>query len=109
LFGKSVTEDLQSIDEDTLLSVFEGVPMIELSYAQYDKNISILELLATICGVSIFPSKTEARKMIQSGAVSINKTKIESPETTLQFELLQEKYLIVQKGKKNYYLIIFNK
>jgi tyrosyl-tRNA synthetase len=108
LFGKSVTEELQTIDEDTLLSVFEGVPTIELSFNQFDKNTSILELLATTCGTEVFPSKTEARKMIQSGAVSINKTKIETPETLLNFELLQGKYLIVQKGKKNYYLLIFN-
>lgn len=108
LFGKSVTEELQTIDEDTLLSVFEGVPTIELSASQFDKNTSVLELLATTCGTEVFPSKTEARKMIQSGAVSINKTKIETPETLLNFELLQGKYLIVQKGKKNYYLLIFN-
>lgn len=108
LFGKSVTEELQTIDEDTLLSVFEGVPTIELSASQFDKNTSVLELLATTCGTEVFPSKTEARKMIQSGAVSINKTKIETPETLLNFDLLQGKYLIVQKGKKNYYLLIFN-
>ena len=108
LFGKSVTEDLQALNESTLLSVFEGIPMIEVSKTVLDEQASALELLSTYTNLEIFPSKGEARKMIQAGAVSINKIKINTPEEVVNYPLLLETYLLVQKGKKNYYLLRFN-
>ncbi|WP_299250921.1 tyrosine--tRNA ligase [uncultured Cytophaga sp.] len=108
LFGKSVTEDLQALNESTLLSVFEGIPMIEVSKTVLDEQASALELLSTFTNLEIFPSKGEARKMIQAGAVSINKIKINTPEEVVNYPLLLETYLLVQKGKKNYYLLRFN-
>jgi tyrosyl-tRNA synthetase len=106
LFGNSVTEDLQGLDEDTLLAVFEGVPMVTISRTSYESCLSVTDLLSEVTQTKIFPSKGEARKMIQGGGVSVNKTKIADPVQKPDFNLLQNKYLLAQKGKKNYYLII---
>jgi tyrosyl-tRNA synthetase len=103
LFGNSTTDDLKSLDEDTFLSVFEGVAQSNISRGDFESMASVTDLL-THCAV--FPSKGEARKMIQGGGVSVNKKKIEDANQKPEFELLQGKYLLAQKGKKNYYLII---
>ncbi len=105
LFGKSTTEELSEIDETTLLSVFEGVPMIQISRDAFSATTNPVDLLSEITKSEIFPSKGEARRMIQGGGVSINKEKVEKPESFPSISLLQDKYLLVQKGKKNYYLI----
>lgn len=105
LFGKSTTEDLAEIDEKTLLQVFEGVPQTTISKAQYEAVANVTELLSDATGGIVFPSKGEARRMIKGGGVSINKTKLESENAEANFDLLQNKFLLVQKGKKNYYLI----
>jgi tyrosyl-tRNA synthetase len=105
LFGKSTTEDLESLNEQTLLQVFEGVPQVEVEKLEYEKAANITELLADTTKGEIFPSRGEARKMIQGGGVSINKEKLQSPDQTVDYKLLLEKYLLVQKGKKNYYLV----
>ncbi|MCE7864331.1 MAG: tyrosine--tRNA ligase [Bacteroidetes bacterium CHB5] len=106
LFGNSVTEDLTSLDEETLLAVFEGVPQVKISKADYQSVSSVTDLLSELTQSIIFPSKSEARKMIQGGGVSINKIKLTDPAAKPGFDLLQNKYLLAQKGKKNYYLII---
>ena len=103
LFGNSTTEDLKGLNEDTFLAVFDGVPQTTISRAVYDGMANVVDLL-TQCAV--FTSKGEARKMIQGGGVSVNKSKIEDPNQKPEFELLQNKYIIAQKGKKNYYLIV---
>jgi tyrosyl-tRNA synthetase len=108
LFGNSVTEDLQSLDEDTLLAVFEGVPQVTISGSALENCSSVTDLLSEITQSTIFSSKGEARKMIQGGGVSINKIKLTDPAQKPSFALLQSKYLLAQKGKKNYYLIIVN-
>jgi len=108
LFGNSVTEDLQSLDEDTLLSVFEGVPQTAITRASLENTATITDLLSELTEGKIFPSKGEARKMIQGGGVSINKIKISDPNQKPDFKLLQDRYLLAQKGKKNYYLITVN-
>ncbi len=105
LFGRSTTEELQTIDEETLLSVFEGVPKIHISKDALSSSASVLDLLSETTQGKIFPSKGEARRTIQGGGVSINKQKIDGPDQAIDFGLLQDKYLLVQKGKKNYYLI----
>lgn len=104
LFGKSSTEDLATLDERTFLQVFEGVPQIELTREAYQDLDKVTDLLADEKGV-IFPSKGEARKLIQGGGVSINKLKVEDPNAPVDFQLLQDQYLLVQKGKKNYFII----
>ncbi|HWA35215.1 MAG TPA: tyrosine--tRNA ligase [Cyclobacteriaceae bacterium] len=106
LFGNSVTDDLVRLDEETLLAVFEGVPQVTISRSAYEATGSVTDLLSEATGSVIFPSKGETRKMIQGGGVSINKIKIADPQQKPEFTLLQNRYLLAQKGKKNYYLII---
>jgi tyrosyl-tRNA synthetase len=105
LFGKSSTEDLASLDERTFLAVFEGVPQVQLGKADYESTENVLDLFGEKTLAQIFPSKGEARKMIQGGGVSINKEKLSDPNVPLNFSLLQGKYLLIQKGKKNYYIL----
>lgn len=105
LFGKSSTEDLASLDERTFLAVFEGVPQVQLTKEEFNSIENILDLFGEKTHAQIFPSKGEARKMIQGGGVSINKEKVADPNAPLSFNLLQGKYLLIQKGKKNYYIL----
>lgn len=105
LFGKSSTEDLAALDERTFLAVFEGVPQVQISKEELTATESVLELFGEKTQSQIFPSKGEARKMIQGGGVSINKEKLSDPNAPLSFSLLQGKYLLIQKGKKNYYIL----
>jgi tyrosyl-tRNA synthetase len=105
LFGRSSTEDLASLDERTFLAVFEGVPQVQLSQAVFAQLENVLDLLGEKTNFQLFPSKGEARKMIQGGGVSINKEKVADPLAPVTFSLLQGKYLLVQKGKKNYVIV----
>lgn len=105
LFGRSTTEDLESIDERTLLAVFEGVPQTSISKSTLNEAQGYIDLLSVDTNEIIFQSKGEARRMLQGGGVSINKAKIEDFNAKPEITLLQEKYFLVQKGKKNYYLI----
>jgi tyrosyl-tRNA synthetase len=102
LFGKGTTESLKAIREDVFLAVFEGVPRFEISASELPSDV--LELLAV--KTAVFASKGETRRLITGGGVSINKQKISSPEHQITGDdLINNKYLVVQKGKKNYYLI----
>ena len=104
LFGNATDEALRNLDEKTFLEVFEGVPTFNVSKEELEAGIPLLEFLAVKTGV--FPSKGEARKMVQQGGVSLNKKKITDPNYTVGIsDLLNDKYLLVQKGKKNYFLI----
>ena len=104
LFGNATTEVLQSLNEEQLLQVMEGVPTVNVTLAQLNEGYDLVSLLAD---TQIFPSKGEARKMWQAGGLSINKDKISIEFTTVTTaQLLQGKYLLFQKGKKNYYLVI---
>ena len=105
LFGKSTTEDLIGLNEKTLLQVFEGVPGCEITKGQLAESGDVTTLLSDTTGGTIFSSKGEARRMINNGGVSINKLKVSDPTQIVDFKLLQDKYLLVQKGKKNYHLI----
>ncbi len=102
LFGNSTAEDLKNLDEDTFLSVFEGVPQFEMTKAGL--SVGILDVLAE--KTQVFASKGEARRMIQSNAVRINKEKITEDFQLSENNLLNGKYILAQKGKKNYFLII---
>lgn len=104
LFGKATTEELKNLDEKTFLSVFEGVPMFDIERAKMDAGVNVLDLLAV--ETQVFPSKGELRRLIKGGGVSINKEKIPNEEIFVNTErLLNDKYILVQKGKKNYFLI----
>ena len=104
LFGKSTKEDLSALDKDTLLSVFEGVPQVKVQAS--DLKVNVADLLSEASGNMVFASKGEARRMIKGGGVSINKEKVANSDAPFKVELLQNKYVLVQKGKKNYYLFI---
>jgi tyrosyl-tRNA synthetase len=108
LFGKSTQEDLKQIDEQMLLTVFEGVPQVSISRSLLEHQTNVTDFLSELTEGLIFKSKGEARRMIAAGGVSINKTKLQDVDQALDFELINEKYLLVQKGKKNYYLIKAN-
>lgn len=105
LFGNATSDALKKLDEDTLLAVFEGVPQFEISKEDLSAGIKAVDLLTD--NAAVFPSKGEMKKLVQSGGVSINKEKLGAFDTVLNAEyLLDEKYLLVQKGKKNYFLLI---
>jgi tyrosyl-tRNA synthetase len=102
LFGKGTAESLKTIREDIFLAVFEGVPQFEVDTP--DPDMDILDLLAVETG--IFASRGEARRLVTGGGVSINKQKVDQPDRRIsRDDFINHKYLIVQKGKKNYYLI----
>ena len=101
LFGKSTSDDLKKLDSETFLAVFEGVPQYSISKEELNTDIFTLLVEKT----SIFNSKGEARRMISSNAVSFNKEKISSDFNSSDISLINEQYLLVQKGKKNYFVI----
>ena len=102
LFGNATSEALKALDEQTFLAVFDGVPTYDIPASEFPAGI--LDVLAT--KTDIFPSKGEARKMVQGGGVSINKEKISDIDRQVGKEdILDGKYILLQKGKKNYYII----
>ena len=102
LFGNATSEALRSLDEATLLQVFEGVPQFTISRADLEKPF--VDIVADVC--KVFPSKGECRKMVQGGGVQLNKEKVQDAMRGISDEdLIAGKYLLVQRGKKNYYLI----
>lgn len=103
LFSNDTTDALAALNEQQLLEVLEGVPSATIPRSELKEGINIVSFLAE---TNIFSSKGEARKTVQGGGVSINKRKVESIETTININLLlNDKYLLIQKGKKNYYLV----
>ncbi|GET20328.1 tyrosine--tRNA ligase [Prolixibacter denitrificans] len=105
LFGKGTEEQLRKLDEDTFLSVFEGVPQFPVDRKLFDEGVGVIDLLAE--HTQVFPSKGELRRTIKGGGLSINKSKVAADDATVDAaSLIGEKYLLVQKGKKNYFLII---
>ncbi|MRT94440.1 tyrosine--tRNA ligase [Ancylomarina sp. 16SWW S1-10-2] len=105
LFGKSTADTLRKLDEDTFLSVFEGVPQFNVDKSEFEKGIDIVELLAV--KAEVFPSKGELRRLFKGNAISLNKEKEPNAELIVTKEhLIADKYLLVQKGKKNYFLIV---
>lgn len=105
LFGGATAEALRSLDGDTLLQVFEGVPKYRVGRTEFEAGIPFVDLCVE--KASVFPSKGEMRKLIQGGGISINKEKVQAFDRMITVEdLIAGKYLVVQKGKKNYYLLI---
>ncbi len=105
LFGKGTEETLRKLDEPTFLSVFEGVPQFEISKEELHSGINCIDLLAD--KTAVFGSKGEARRTIAGGGVALNKVRIDSPDERIQSShLIGGKYLLLQKGKKNYFLVV---
>ena len=103
LFGKGTSESLKKLSEETLLSVFEGVPQCEISLSELQHGIAIIDFLSLKTG--IFSSNGEARRMLKEGGVLVNKQKVDENLRLNETFLLNGKYLLVQKGKKNYFLV----
>jgi len=105
LFGKSTSQALRSIDEETFLQVFEGVPQFSISRGKLTEGIRAVDLLTD--EANVFPSKGEMRKTVQSGGVMINKEKLEAFDEVIGVShLIGNKYILAQRGKKNYFLLI---
>jgi len=104
LFGKGTTESLKRMNENTFLSVFEGVPVFDIRRELLQAGVNVTDLCAEHS--KVFNSKGELRRLVQGGGMSINKVKIDDPEMIIRTDsLLNDKYLLIQKGKKNYYLL----
>jgi tyrosyl-tRNA synthetase len=104
LFGKGTTESLRKMNESTFLDVFEGVPVYDVRRDVVETGVSVTALCTEHS--KVFESKGELRRLVQGGGLSINKIRIDSPELTISPDsLLNNKYLLIQKGKKNYILI----
>jgi tyrosyl-tRNA synthetase len=104
LFGRGTYESLAALDERTLLAVFDGVPMSDLDRALLKEGIPLIDLLAV--HTPIFPSKGEARRMLQGGGISLNKEKAADPDVAVtEANLMHNRFMLIQKGKKQYYLI----
>ena len=106
LFGGATSEALRRLDEQTLLQVFEGVPQFRIARTELEgAGVPFVELCAGL--TQVFPSKGECRKLVQGGGVSLNKEKVtDAMRAVTDAELIAGKYLLVQRGKKNYYLVI---
>lgn len=103
LFGKGTTDSLKKLDEAIFLSIFEGVPQSEIQKTELNEGINIVDFLSD--KTNIFPSKSEARRSLKENAVSLNKEKVGEAFIVSEKNLLNEKYILVQKGKKNYYIV----
>lgn len=104
LFGEGTQDSLKKLSEKDLLAMFEGVPQASIARTAIDTGVNILDFLTTQCG--ILPSKGEAKRLLQNGGVSINKGKVPDSEFAVTASmLLNGKYILVQKGKKNYVLV----
>ncbi|MBN2610347.1 MAG: tyrosine--tRNA ligase [Bacteroidales bacterium] len=104
LFGKGTTDTLKKLDEATFLSIFEGVPLFEVNDSLFQGEVKLSELL--VDKTSVFESKGELRRLVQGGGLSLNKAKIDDAEMNISLDdFLNKKFLLVQKGKKNYFLI----
>ncbi|MDO5571373.1 MAG: tyrosine--tRNA ligase [Bacteroidales bacterium] len=104
LFGNATADALKKLDEDTLLAVFEGVPSFDISMDEIKQGVKAVDLLTE--KAAVFASKGEMRKLVQGGGLSVNKEKLSTFDQVIDFNnLLDNKYLIIQKGKKNYFLL----
>ena len=104
LFGQSTAESLRALDSKTLLDVFEGVPQMTISKADLAAGIPVLDVICV--DTALFASRGEAKKLMAAGGVSLNKTKVDADYQVQLSDLLADGYLLAQKGKKNYALIV---
>ena len=103
LFGRSTTEDLIQLDEDTFLEVFEGVPQAEISKSEFESGIEMINLLASDTG--FLKSNGEARRALAENSIAVNKNKVDENYAIAEKDLIDEKYILLQRGKKNYFVL----
>ena len=103
LFGKSTDEDLKYLDQQTFLEVFEGVPQSEISQADFQNGIDIINLLAN--KTNFLKSNGEARRALSENSISVNKTKVNEKYIIGGQDLIDEQYILLQRGKKNYFIV----
>jgi len=103
LFGKGTTETLKKLPEQVLLSVFDGVPMFDVEKTELEYGIGVVDFLAEKTGIT--QSKGEARRMLKEGSISINKEKVNDEFVVSAAQLINNRHILVQRGKKNYYLV----
>jgi tyrosyl-tRNA synthetase len=104
LFGGATADALRTLDEATLLDVFSGVPQMRISRDALSGGLGILDVIAP--DTTLFPSRGEARKLLAAGGVSLNKHRAEADQTVTAADLIAGRYLVVQKGKRNYALVV---
>jgi tyrosyl-tRNA synthetase len=104
LFGKGTTDTLKKLDSETFLSVFEGVPTFEVSKEEILQGVNVIDLLAE--KTQILASKGEVRRALKENSLSVNKEKVKEDFVTSNNDLLNAQYILVQKGKKNYFIIV---
>lgn len=103
LFGKSTDEDIKYLDQQTFLEVFEGVPQSEISQADFQNGIDIINLLAN--KTNFLKSNGEARRALSENSISVNKTKVNEKYIIGRQDLIDEQYILLQRGKKNYFIV----
>jgi tyrosyl-tRNA synthetase len=103
LFGRSTTEDLIQLDEDTFLEVFEGVPQAEISKSEFESGIEMINLLASDTG--FLKSNGEARRALAENSIAVNKNKVDENYVIAENDLIDKKYILLQRGKKNYFVL----
>lgn len=103
LFGKGTSEELKSLSDEDILDIFEGIPQFDIPKSEIEKGVNALQLVAE--NTQIFPSKGEARRMFQNNGIMVNKVQVSDQTEINTDHLLNGKYILVQKGKKNYNLI----
>ena len=103
LFGKSTTEDLKKIDRQIFLDVFEGVPKVQILKKEIKSGVDIISALVSIG--NFLSSKGEARRAIRENSISVNKNKVDENYYLTEKDLIDNRYILMQKGKKNYYIV----
>jgi tyrosyl-tRNA synthetase len=106
LYGKGTVDALQGMSDQDILSVFAGVPQTIIARGDYEACTNITDLVSTVTNGEVYASKGEARRAIQGNALSVNKSKVPDPNHPIDFTLLNNKYLLLGKGKKNHLLIV---
>ena len=103
LFGRSTAADLKNLDRQTFLEVFEGVPQAEISRSDLDNGVEMIALLAS--KTSFLKSNGEARRALAENSISVNKTKVDESHTIGSADLIDDQYILLQRGKKNYFIV----
>lgn len=106
LFGKSTSEDLKKLDEKTFLDVFDGVPQAEISKSELENGLDMIGALAAKTG--FLGSNGEARRELKQNSISVNKEKVKEDFTITQTDLINDKFVLLQRGKKNYFVLVVN-